>query len=51
MDHSEVDIYLLQDTLDDVKFVSSNDDLLPLVQGPECLEFGLNTRSQTLHAR
>lgn len=40
--------YLLNDTLDDVQFVTSDNDLLTFVKRTQCLEFGLNAWTQTI---
>lgn len=37
--------YLLHDTLDDIKLIATNNNLLALIQGLESLKFRLNSGS------
>ena len=42
---------LLDDTLDDVKLIPTDDDLLAFVQRAKGLDFGLDTRPKTLRGQ
>ena len=42
---------LLNDTLDNVELIPTDDDLLALIQSTQGLEFGLNARPETLRGQ